>query len=332
MGSLLLFEFQPENQPQVETAGFFVRLAERIRGIFLEVKAENLIEAVVLSDDITANKVKMPCSLSRFLEGNAECSRIFRGIPEDGRWGIPFVPQQIPDEKLPAGISKNDGKQLFKAMMVSVLRNIFDERGIKICDLDITIIHGTDRRALNNCINMLSPLVRYLTVTGQDMNAIESDIDEIYTETGLSVGLSSDPRRAVKNADVVINLGNLDDVFRSGRINTGAVILNYGTSDLCTQMWGGVLINCIETRLPASLAARLGKRIIEDYGATQLAELLLFQRLMQVGRNGEENIHTLGLLESEYYAIGCTMSGLTGRHSIIDKREIKLRHMSHPAG
>lgn len=168
-----------------------------------------------------------------------------------------------------------EGNDLYRALLLKIIEKICSNEGISARDLDITIVHGDKDALLFEFVKLLADTVKFVTAVSGSKNKIEDSLNEIYSETGLSVGVTSDYKRGMKSADIIINLGDLNEFILNSRINTKATIINYGTLKQNRVFSGNAIIRGIVVELPEGIKAKLSNEIKEQFTETQLAEIII---------------------------------------------------------
>ncbi|MCX7841908.1 MAG: hypothetical protein N2489_02390 [Clostridia bacterium] len=214
---------------------------------------------------------------------------------------------------------KYNGQTLYQALLVYILIEIFSGRGIKIGGLDIAVVHGQNNRVLFEIVGMLASDIKYLTVISDRKQELEEEMERIYSDTGLSVGITEDCRSGLKNADVIINLGNLGGMGINSRINPKALIINFCQVDSDKAFAENTIINSVEIKFPKSGAGETKEIAGEFFGSLQLAEIILMHKI-----SGEAQNSVLKKLAHEFRKDGYAISGFVGRRTLIKTKGIMV--------
>jgi len=218
------------------------------------------------------------------------------------------------------------GFTVFSALMTHVIDEIYTKNGIDINSLDIVVIPGESQPGLFTVLKQLMYNAKYLAVISDD-SWVSAKADEIFTETGLSIMVTTDFKSVLKNADLIINLGRIPDTIRGIRIKPTAVILNYGDQNSFKHFYEGILIRGITVRLPAGLQHKLGKLVCESFSSIQLAETIICLKLnLNNGMlPGSDESGMLDKIREEFIRGGYNIDGLIGRHTTLTKEEMKAK-------
>ncbi|MCX7749419.1 MAG: hypothetical protein N2645_21375 [Clostridia bacterium] len=164
------------------------------------------------------------------------------------------------------------GRKLYKYLLFNILSKIYDERGYDLGDLDITIIDGGDRKDLFSVIRLLSQKIKYITVVTKAREDFEKDADAFCDETGLAIRATNDLAGGVKDADLIINLGDIHTYSLNSKVKSKALIINLGEWD-DTFLSGNVMVNGIKVALPKKIASQVDSGIYKYINELQIAEM-----------------------------------------------------------
>jgi len=320
-------EQKQEELPEGKFGKYFEGLMEIMHSMLKISEPEEEFEAVELYDNLKAYLIELPFNP---VDTGKSCnsSKIGRFISKacaKVNMANCILPRGIPEICGFDGGIRNSftGRYLYKALLISILDEIYTKRGTKISELDIAIVEGESGDELFSIITSLTPLVKYLTVLVNDNEAVEREINRIYTDTGLSVMMTGNLKSGCKNADLIINLGGIREAI-SG-IKPKAVVLNYDNSGACNILGEYVLINGIEVSLPEETLARIGGLACKHFSKLELAEIILSHRV-----NMEDKIiancmdfESMSGLSREFKKTGCRVTGFKGRHNIFKAEDIK---------
>ncbi len=213
-----------------------------------------------------------------------------------------------------------DGHILYLSLLNVILDEICSNKGIKIGDLDITIIHGKSNE-LSAILSLLAPIVKYMTVLTDRKDDLEYEINQIYDETGLSVSLSSEPKAALKGCDIIINLGDAGCI-NSTKLNSKTLIINFDAAASKSIINENVIITGVEVVLPVKLLQKLDKEILKNFNTSSLAELVLCNKLGYFHANKENKYEILKSIADQFKKDGYRIASLKGRHNTIRLEQI----------
>ncbi len=230
------------------------------------------------------------------------------------------------------GIFKNSfkGRLLYKSILINIIKRIYREESDVINDLDVVVIHGNDNDELLHVINILSGFVRYITLVTGCKEAVENEVSNIFENTGLAVGITSDNKNTLKNSHLVVNLGSLSIDFNtySGSAST-KVVINYGETYVKNPISGNVsLIEGAIIKLPEKVLRKLEKEIFLFFNETEIAEILISSKAGAINSFCKGNLGDLSLNELmalEFDSGGYEISGFTGKNSNIRIKNICMR-------
>lgn len=217
------------------------------------------------------------------------------------------------------------GKLLYRALLNTVLSHIQHKKGIKLRDSDIAIVQGESLGELDSVLMLISPFVKYATVVTKDRSAVESILENIYNETGLSIGVTEDYEEGMKDAHFIVNLGGLKPSPPYPRLSNSAVLLNYSGERISSFPSDNVIVNGIQVNLPSNMLFQLDKGLYEYFSKLEMAELFLLHKLGI--QDADERIYTdcevLLKLSEEFIKDGFKLSGFIGRHESFKLKDTK---------
>lgn len=310
--------------------GFFKLLWEKLRVAYKKPKVEECIRKIELYEGVTCSLLELPYSLEELADVNVKkitglISAFFMNYAVTSC----LLPRKILDTckiELPEAMIFKGGF-LFKSLLVNIIDEIYEKRGIKIENLDIAIVQGKEEVELLSVIRILSPSVKYINILVKDRECIRAEIDRVFDDCGLSIGVTCDCKSAIKGADLVINLGNLKSFASSIRVNAKPVVINYGGPDHSDVLSNGTFINGITVKLPDKIASRFADEVFDYYSGLELAELIIAHRLFGGGADltKTDRLKTMEEIGKEFTNEGYLISGFVGRRNIMKIRDIELR-------
>ena len=222
MSNIAMVISQREKNSKLVNSKFIRRISQ---GILYSSRKSELAESVKeikLCEDLNLYIIGLPFSLMElgFINKNKIAGFIKEECAKREIKGC-IIPNEIYNVCSPDGFTANpyNGRYLFKALLTNILDDIYSKRGIRIGELDIVVIKGENDCELYSVIKQLSPLVKYLNVFTDSKTDIQREIDYIFEDYGLSVGISEDFSLAARNAGLIINLCNSFDTLKNIRIN-----------------------------------------------------------------------------------------------------------------
>ena len=218
--------------------------------------------------------------------------------------------------------------RIFKALLLPMLDAIYTKNGIRLDDLEITIISGESVSELLTVVMRLEPYVRYINVAAADKESVESALSGFCADSGLSVFVGGDLRSILRDADLIINLDC--EVNLSGRkIKSGALFINLVNADNRRLQGDYTVINGLAYNFRSDIYSRLGKEICRCFGKAELSELLMAIKagLLAEGPVSDDDGESegsdgyspdaAGAVLKVFKNDGCAITGLVGRHGIL---------------
>ncbi len=235
-------------------------------------------ETLELSDDLSINLIRIPYSMEKYKElKDKSKARILKDVKQicfekGAKYCI--LPYKTQEDNEDEGFYKNcnNGKILFKALLVNIINKICSMRNLDINSIEITIINGDDNTELLQIVKLLSSFTKFITIITKDM-CIKNEVEEIFYETGTSICISEDFSN-IKRADIIINLGDAEN-FKYF-ITKKTVVLNYGkATDFNKKTW---VINDIRVSLPLNIISKVDNSLWELYNVNEISEMLVLHK------------------------------------------------------
>lgn len=176
-------------------------------------------------------------------------------------------------------INPFSGDFIYKALLINVLEQISQKKKVNIRDFDLAIIHGSNHDMLNYVIEILSPLVKYVTIITREKEVAEKKTEKILDDTGLAVRITEDFKNGAVDADLIINLEDACNLPSEIRTGHGPVVVNFGKGVPDGYFAGCIVINGIKAVLDNKNRAVLKQEIYEHYSSTELAEIFIMHKL-----------------------------------------------------
>lgn len=306
-----------------------------LKKILHVVKKENVrewTEKVSLYEDLSVDVIKLPYSEDEL------CGLLLRKVKrlindycaQNGVTRCIFSKnlKKLMDDSSMVNDS-TDEKLFFKLLLPVVLDAIFSGTEIKTGNIDICIIQGNNQDELFAFIDLLSPAVKCILIVAKenDKESVRDKINRIYDETGMSIGLSTDLKSAVKNAGIIINLGNAGDFPHTLRIGHNALFLNFSQGDAGNITDECIVINGVETMLPQNTLIKLGKCVFEHINMGDVSKAILNLRFACDG-NGSVVLpgkypKLTRQIYTEFKREGCGIIAFRGRHGFLSLKDVR---------
>ena len=237
-------------------------------------------ETLEITGEIVIHLIRIPYSMEEYRELNDKKRQmILRDAMEICRSkGVKhcILPFKIQEDIESEGFYKKcwDGKILYRALLVNIINRVCYIKDLDINSIEIAIINGNDNAELLQIVKLISSFIKFVTIITKDMS-INKEIEEIFYETGTSIGVSGDYSNTLKRADLIINLGDAEEF--NCFIKEKVVVLNYGkAADFYKKVW---VINDIKVELPLSVAFKLDESLLELYKVNEIAEMLIMNKV-----------------------------------------------------
>ncbi|HEY9059060.1 MAG TPA: hypothetical protein VIO64_00940 [Pseudobacteroides sp.] len=301
--------FKNDNlQEEKSIKNAFLKMIKKFRGH----DKPNWFQKVELCDGLIINLIKIPYSIEKYRSLNLKKrEKVLRGAMEIGcANGVKYSILPFASEGDMGGENfykrTYSGQILYRALLTSIINKICTTKKLDASSIDITIIHGNDKRELMSVVKLLSSFIKFITIITRD-ECIKKDTEEIYYETGTSIVVSGDYSNALKRSDIVINMGDIEE-FKCF-LREKSIILNYGrTADVYKKVW---VINDIKVSLPPSITSNLDESLLEMYKVNELAEIFILSKagLINIGDGEKCDLDFINKVESVFKKDGYTLEG-----------------------
>jgi hypothetical protein len=297
-------------------------IADKLSRLFKRTDFNDLIDIIDVYDNVRCYSITLPCDkkgtpavnikkFEKFLDKfNSENNIISYVVPESLGESI----------KLEGRFQSEYARKLvFKSLINIVIDKAFACEGNGNQSPGVCIAQGDNEVELYELIRFLSNTVKFFTVLTPEKNSIEKGINEIYDECGLSIAVTDDLRSALKDCSVLINLGKLNELCISKAYGKNNLVINLGTISSYKIPDSCRVINGINIGMPVHIRHMFSKAVYNSYSESQIAHILLFQRVEAVrAQRGEmTGSELLGKTEQEFKRAGLSISSFEGLHGII---------------
>lgn len=272
-----------------------------------------------LLENVKAWVIKLPFSPRMIFHLNIDfISEYLERICSENNILHCIVPEPLRREIKSDGVFKEyhiPEKILFKSLLIQVLEEIYPKAGIRIENLDLVIVHGSDNEELHTIIRLLEPYLKYVTILSPDKDGIESRLKEISDDSGLSYSISSDYRNRLKHADLIINLGKPFEILRC-RLSRKSLLVNlYDTQDTCIN-GENTVINGVTFDIEGIDAKNLFYEVQGYYSKNEVYRTIFAHRL-DLAIHNKFNYETALYVREEFINSGCRLTGFAGRRGSI---------------
>ena len=217
------------------------------------------------------------------------------------------------------------GKCLYKSLLIAILEEICSKRGTKLYDTDIAILGGQNTKTLSSVARLLSTRVKFITVITDGEYSVQDEFEKICEETGLSSRITNNFENGIRDAGIIINLGNAEKLNISSRFESRAIVINYGDKSIEKILDKNILINGIETALPENLLSKVGKSIYEFFSPLEISEIFICHDLNIENEvaSGIIEDRTMEMLSEKFIKDGYRINCFIGRHGKLRLEELK---------
>lgn len=323
---------QCSKEEKTTESGTFQFITSKWKALKKRKKMEVSVRNISLYPDFSYDLITVPFAPSELEHlGKGAALRLCQTVEEivkEREIEECILPEDMPGIRLPECCSRGtySGQYLYKSLVNLLFEEIFLKRSIKICELDITIIHGENNQELMALIPLLSPMIKYLTVLTREPELLETEMNRIYADTGLSVRVVSSFKSLAKNVDVIINLSPCRDWKAIYKVNPRAMVINC-CRDLAEKTFKDhVMIQGVTVALPQEVKDQLPADFLKMQTGLAVAEMVLCSR-HHVGRKVRENIpdtETMEVLGKRFIEDGYCIDGFLGRHGVLKNNDIRL--------
>ncbi len=306
MGNIALVICSKEGRKPA-TKGFIsfikYKIGSFIRNIKRE-KAENWLEQMQFEGSLTF-LINLPYDMGELKQFNKKrIERIRRKISKvcvDRGINCCILPESLTGifEINDIFISAFGGRLLYKSILIDLINMICRQKGVALSELDVSVISGSDYGELIRIIKRLSDFVKYLTVVADSKESIEDEMNDIFEETGLAVGITGDLKNALSNSRLIINLSK-QNLKNNDYIKSKKIIINY-SGDCVKGSRQDSVINGVEVKLPELYSERIKKEVYSFFSAVEIAEILICQKVNCFNVKNGENVMSTALYENINY-------------------------------
>ena len=324
MSDFALVTFAQPNEMAAAEPNLFRRVLAALKKPRYEFKNER----VELYRNVSAYIIKLPFSMDKLPSLNMTgISKAIAGLCKKNAIADCFLPRELDGVLKIDGCSKVGayGRLLYKSLILDIIYKIYSGKNIEISELDIVVVQGARKEELYSVIRLLSPMVKYITVITDDKGKIEDEINRFYIDFGISIGVTTDYKGGLRNADLIINLGDSKEHIFNPVINPKALVLNFGNLNVNKLLSENPLINGIEVSVPERILAKLGREVHQHYDIRELSEIVLFHRFY----NGDSSVNAFNYrlakkVSEEFKKDGCNISGFVGRRRVLKIDDIPV--------
>lgn len=339
MKKFALLLCRTENEQDMPKKGLFATWFTGLKEFFRSLRKEKFfngaLKTIQVDEELELSIITLPYTLAEL--GKIRSRRRIRQVNEflytayrEQGFACCIVPECIAEIHSFENCicSPFTGEYLYRCLLGNILEDIFTKRGINIWDLDIVLAQGEQRESLYAVIELLSPVVRFLTVVSDEQDQIEEEAGETFLDSGLSVIITSDWKSAFKNADVIINLKEEKEAASNIKTKKGSVLIDISGLKAPAIHCESALIQGLHVGIPRSLYDQLDSNLWSFLEPCGLAEAIITMNLGlegQVMQKEFPQFEPMKKVSKEFKKGGYRLKGFAGRHNTLYASDIAVR-------
>lgn len=284
MGGIGLLYFSEENENDAIN-NWIKRILYKLKRFFSTKLSEKSIMKISAGEGLDVFFIKLPYTLNEIKNSKHIAQRKIQSILSKA-CKENSIEKCILPRCTPANLSLKEcilnpfsGDFIYKALIINVLEQISQKKKVNIRDFDLAIIHGSNHDMLNYIIEILSPLVKYVTIITKEKEVAEKKTEKILDDTGLAVRITEDFNSGAVDADLLINLEDACNLPSEIRTVHVPVVVNFGKGVPEGFFIGSIVINGIKAVLDNKIRSILKDEVYEYYSSTELAEIFIMHKL-----------------------------------------------------
>jgi len=328
MADFALVVFSEEKAKTTSVIDGIINFFKKMPCLFKKHDLDLYTKKVELYQGLNAYIVKLPYSVEEFRELRPD--RLKRIISETGvKIGtdnciLPCFITQSHGSKEAVGNSY-DGGLLYKSLLLNILEEVYSKSRLELSDLEIAVAQGEGNAELFAFVRLLSSRVKYITVLVNDRSSVEGEVNRIFADLGLSIGLTADYRNGLKNTDIVVNLGGIAQFSKGAAVNTKALVVNYCQSENLKAFSGNIVVNGVQVGLPGIIRQKIDNYVFEYFNIMEISEIVLLNKLgFKESIVKHIDVELMEMVSREFKRDGFEITGFKGRHSILDPEQIEI--------
>ena len=188
-----------------------------------------------------------------------------------------YIPELLPDSFINDKFIKKkySGQYIYMSLLWNMIHILLANGKEDIENIEVAIICGENDEKLNAVINLLLSKIKYLTIVSKNDNLISENINKIYQDTGLSIRITSDEKKAFKDIDLIINLNNFFEFKSSYKLKSNAIIINFSNAAANWVSIDNIIVNKINIGLPVILKNKINQNLNNSFNSLDLSEIIL---------------------------------------------------------
>lgn len=229
-------------------AGFFkLYIGSELYYSFKKAEFKKGLRSIELVENVRAWIIELPFPHKRFFQFNrAFIEKYVNSISIENGIHCSIYPESI------RRIGKKDSyyeyeyisKIIMKSLLVLAMESICQKAGLRMVNLDMVIIPGNLDVDLISTIERLEPYINFITVLSSEQlkERYETMLSELFSDTGLSFNISLDYKNTLRNARLIINMGNASEL-NDYRLHRKSLVINLAETQNVRLQGENVVIN-----------------------------------------------------------------------------------------
>ncbi|MDK2800698.1 MAG: hypothetical protein PWP27_1526 [Clostridiales bacterium] len=216
-------------------------------------------------------------------------------------------------------------KKLLMSLIIDILKKICKIVGKDMTEIDIGIAENRFSQKSQILIQMLSVDTKYITFITQDLAQAQGYMEKICDETGLTVRVSENIRKSLRNIDVIFVLDDFESFIKRTSIHPSTVVFNLDENASTEEQTNilkpiiNIVIDSLDIIIPQKIAA-----VVAPIKGLNKAELVACIIALKKNKNiPTENVESYIEENKEFYNLGCKINALKGYGTPIDIHKLE---------
>ena len=171
---------------------------------------------------------------------------------------------------------KFQSENIVKYFILNILEYIKEKTNIETEMQNIYILSNKYNDNNSSIINSLINIVKTTTIVTSDIKKYKKYEDRVFNEYGILLNITNNKRKALKNANVIINLDFTNEDIKKYKMNKNSIIINTRNEKMNIQYFQGIIINNIEIYIDKSIQY---ERIYNDFRANDIFVAYIINKL-----------------------------------------------------
>lgn len=209
----------------------------------------------------------------------------------------------------------------YMSLLLPLLQEIYAGTGARLDNIDIVFIHEWENILLQSLIRQIEPHVKFVRVAAKNVKAIETELSGICEESGLTIQIDGDYKRALRGAGLVICTGCVNGM--SGcRVDSNTVVIDYSNGGLLGLRGDFTYIKGIVYTFSQAAYLSLGEDITKSFVMSELTDIIM---ILKTGLISDRQFNDIAMrkITTVFNAEGCRIKGFIGRREMIAVKNIR---------